>query len=74
MTTQNPMNDTDTKELLIELMGETLYDRMVVLEDDGDILSLYQEWVVDDRDPEEPDENGNNYEWMFYYCIPNIKG
>ena len=64
--------ETELKELLISKMGETLYDRMVVLEDDGDILSLYQEWVVDDRDPEEPDENGNNYEWLFHYCLPSI--
>jgi len=43
------------RQYCIDNMGETLYERMIAIADDSpfDSISIYEEWVVDGKDPED---------------------
>tara|TARA_B100000035_G_scaffold274741_1_gene251339 strand:+ start:1995 stop:2195 length:201 start_codon:yes stop_codon:yes gene_type:complete len=51
------------RETCIDNMGETLYERMKEVANEGrnwDAISLFEEWMVDGKDPEDGD-----YEFIF---------
>jgi hypothetical protein len=55
------MNETSERDLSIENMGETLFNRMVEISNNcpRDSISIYKEWIVDGVDPDD------GIEWIF---------
>jgi len=58
------------REESIDLMGDTLLDKLVDHSDNGDyenVHAIYQEWVIDGVDPIE-----DNYEFLFLEFISEV--
>ena len=54
----------------IDLMGDTLLDKLVDHSDNGDyenVRAIYEEWVIDGVDPIE-----DNYEFLFLEFISEV--
>jgi len=58
------------KQTSVDLMGEHLYSMLTSFTDKGDAetaQALYDEWIVDDKDPED-----GNYEFMFINDLTEV--